>query len=54
MQRRPRALGTNRDMAHHVRKQSSSEMSDAALLRSAAREARAWQDRLMRARQAES
>lgn len=54
MQRTPRALGTNRDMAHgNQRPTPSRDQSDRAVLRAAARETRQWQERLAKQRRAE-
>lgn len=52
---RPRELGTNRQMAHHVARQPNrrSEPSDAALLAQARRSTRQWQARLAKQRAAE-
>jgi len=55
MERKPRELGSNRQMAHHVaRPERSREPSDRQLLAKAQRDAAKWQAALAKQRRAEA
>ena len=55
MQKRQRAFGTNRDMAHGNRREPRTRpTSDSALLRQAKRDALKWQEQLRKQRRAEA